>query len=248
MHRYGTLDAAARAAAAPRLKGLAGEPWALKGVQVLDLRTEIAAGPADALVPPALRPGIPAYGSIAVTRAPDSPAGPFTLAEVRVGVRVGQVASLIISGAVCDSPSACAALAERWGFPVRAGEVVLEELYHQVTARVAVEGREALRLKFTQRHPLPGTRLNLPSLITLAQAPDGKPVLLHTPVQIAYAQSDGGRTAIEAFDGEAFGLGEHFRPTFPMGCSFGVADLTLEPPDFTMDPLRPAEEGWQAVA
>jgi hypothetical protein len=246
MHRYGTLDVAARAAAAPVLKGLQTAPWTLKGVQVLDARTEIDTGPADALVPPALRPGIPAYGSLSVMRVPESPAGPFQLAELRVGVRVGAIAGFFLVGAICDSPAAAAALGEEHGFPVRLGEIALEELYHQVTAKVSVEGRTALQLRLTERHPLPGTRLNLPSLITLARQ-GSKPLRLSTPTQIAYAQPDGGRHQILAFDGSLFGAGDHFRPVFPMSSTFGTADLTLGSPDFTMDPEHPAQDTIAAV-
>ena len=246
MHRYGTLDVAARAAAAPALKSLKAEAWTLTGVQVLDARTEIDTAPADALVPPALRPGIPAYGSLSVMRVPDSPSGPYQLAELRVGVRVGPIAGFFLVGAVCDSPAAAAALAEQRGFPIRLGEIRMEELYHQVTARVSVEGRTALELRLAERHPLPGTRLILPSLITLAQE-GGKPLLLSTPTQIAYAQPDGGRHEILAFDGSLFGAGEHFRPVFPMSATFGTCELTLGAPDFTMDPEHPAQDTIAAV-
>jgi hypothetical protein len=246
MHRYGTLDVAARAAAAPALKTLKAEAWTLKGVQVLDARTEIDTAPADALVPPALRPGIPAYGSLAVMRVPESPAGPYQLAELRVGVRVGPIAGFFLVGAICDSPAAVTALREERGFSVRLGEIALEEFYHQVTARVSVEGRAALELRLTERHPLPGTRLNLPSLITLARQ-GGQPVLLSTPTRIAYAQPDGGRHEILAFDGSLFGAGDAFRPVFPMSATFGTCELTLGAPDFTMDPEHPAPDTLAAV-
>ncbi len=247
MHRYGTLDTKVRAATAPELKGLKAEPWTLKAVHVLDVRTEIDAAAGDALIPPALRPGIPSYGVIAVTHAPESPAGPFTLAELRVGVRVGAIASQFLVGAVCDNAAAAAVLAQTRGFEVRLGEVSLVEHYHQVTARVTVDGRTALKLRLTDRHSLPGTRLNLPSIVTLARD-GGRAVLLNVPAQLVYAQADGGRQIIEAFDGTLFGAGDAFRPVFPMSAAFGTADLTLETPDFTMDPTRPATETWAAVA
>ena len=52
MHRYGSLDVAARAKDAPVITALATDPWALKGVRVLDCRTEIDARAGDALIPP----------------------------------------------------------------------------------------------------------------------------------------------------------------------------------------------------
>ena len=247
MHRYGTLDIAARAAAAPRLSALGGEPWALKGVQILDCRMEIDALPADALIPPSLRPGIPSYGAVVVSRVPESPVGPFTLAELRVGVRVGSAPSFLVVGAVCDSAAAREALARRWGYAVVPGEVSLEALYHQVTARAWTDSGPALELRLTDRRLLPGTRMNVPSIVNLAHAPDGRLVLVNAPVQATYAQADGGPHQMPVFNGQVFGAADCFRPAFPMGAAFGVADLTLGAVAFTIDPVRPAEESVEAV-
>ncbi len=247
MHRYGTLDIAARAGAAPRLKALGGEPWILKGVHILDCRMEIDAAPADALIPPSLRPGIPSYGAVVVTRVPDSPVGPFVLAELRVGVRIGAVAGFFVVGAVCDSEAARQALAERWGYRVAPGQVRLDDLYHQVAARVETAGRLVLDLRLTERRLLPGTRMNTPSIVNLAQAPDGSLTLVNAPLNAAYAQADGGPHIMPVFEGEAFGAGGAFRPMFPMGGAFGLADLTLGATAFTIDPLIPAEESVEAV-
>lgn len=247
MHRYGTLDIAARAAGAPALKSLKGEPWTLKGVRTLDFRMEVEAGPADALIPPSLRPAIPSYGSIAVSHAADSPVGPFALAELRMGVRVGAIAGFFVVGAVCDSDAAAKALAEGWGYPVRRGDVALTELYHQVSAEVTVDGSVALQMRLTDRRVLPGTRLNLSSIINLARV-GGAPLLVHVPVQASWAQADGGRQRLDSFDPQAFGAGEAFRPAFPMSAAFGTAEIVLGAPDYTIDPTVPAEESLTPVA
>ena len=247
MHRYGSLDVAAKASRAPALKALATEPWVLKGARVLDCRTEIDAGAGDDLIPPSLRPAMPSFGSIIVSHFPDSPVGPFNLAELRVGVRMGAIGGLFSIGAVCDCEPARQALRERWGFNVVAGEVILEDLYHRVDATVRVAGRTVLHLRLTHRQLLPGTRLNVPSVVNLAKL-DGARILTHAPVTMAYAQADGGKQALLAFDGSAFGAGEQFRPVFPMGASYGVADVTLGAVDLTIDPVRPAEESVTPVA
>jgi hypothetical protein len=248
MHRYGRMDVAARTSSVAQLAGYGGEPWTLKNVHVLDCRTEIDAAAGDALVPPSLRPGIPAYGGLAVLRVLESPVGPFSLAELRVGVRIGSTAGLFIVGAICDSAPARQALAERWGYPATAGEVRLEEHYHQARGVVTVEGRTVMDLVITERRPLPGTRLNVASLVNLARGPDGGLVLANTPVQIAYAQPEGGRQILRTFDGSAFRAGDAFRPAFPMGATIGVADLTLCGIDVVVDPLVPAEESVRIVA
>ena len=246
MNRYGTLDVAAREAGAPELSAMAREPWTLKG-QVLDCRTEISAAAGDVLIPPSLRPAIPSYGGFAVSRFTDTPVGAFNLAELRVGVRVGAIASFVVVGAVCDSEAARTALAERWGYRTIAGEVSLQELYHQVLARVSVAGRPALQLKFSHRKLLPGTRLNVPSIVNLASR-EGRLVLAHAPVNAVYAQADGGSYAIEAFDGEVFGAGRAFQPSFPMSAAFGPAEITIGAVDYLIDPVTPAEESLSAVA
>ncbi len=248
MHRYGSLDIETRGAGAPVLTDFAVDPWVLKGVHVLDCRTEIAAEAGDALIPPSLRPAIPSYGALSVSMVPDSPVGPFTIAELRVGVRIGAVAGLFLVGAVCNSARACEALRARWGYRVVSGEVTLEELYHQAAARAVVDGRVVLGLRLTDRRPLPGTRINVPSIVNLGRrGADGPLILANTPVQIAYAQADGGRFVLEVLDGAAFGAGDAFRPSFPMGASIGVADVTLGAIDVTADPTRPAEESLEIV-
>ncbi len=247
MHRYGSLDVAAKAKTAPVLKALATEPWVLKGARVLDCRTEIDARAGDDLIPPSVRPAMPSFGSIIASHFPDSPVGPFTLAELRVGVRMGAIGGLFVIGAVCDSEPARQVLRERWGFNAVAGEVVLEDLYHRVGARVTVAGRTALLLRLTHRQLLPGTRLNVPSVVNLAKL-DGAPILTHAPVTMAYAQADGGSQSLLAFDGSAFGAGDAFQPVFPMGASYGLADVTLGAVDLTIDPVRPAEESVTPVA
>jgi hypothetical protein len=248
MNRYGRMDVAARAKKAPVLAGLHGPALQLKGVKVLDARTEIEAEAGDLLIPPSLRPAIPSYGSIAVSQVADSEVGAFTLAELRVGVRIGAVASFFLVGAVVSTDEACAALAGRFGFPVQVGRVELDDTYHQVCAHVAVGGRTALKLRIGQRRPLPGTRLNLSSLVTLARrGPKGPSTLLHVPVQADWGAVDGGRQLIDAFAPEAFGAAQAFRPAFPMSAAFGTCELTLGAPDATIDPQQPAEESLAAV-
>lgn len=247
MNRYGSMDLVARAADGLALDALATEALELKGVRILDCRTEIAAGPADALVPPALHPGIPAYGGWVVMQADDSPFGPFALAQLRIGVRIDAVGAFFAVGAVCDCEPLRRALAEGWGWRVGEGQARIEELYHRVDATVTTGGRTVLGLTLTERRPLPGTRLSTPSLVSLARF-RGRSTLINAAVTSNNIGADGGRYALTAFDGAAFGANDAFRPSFPMGATYGVADLTLGAPDFIMDADRPAEETLREAA
>ena len=247
MNLYGSLDIAAHPA--ETLESLADAPLVLKGVRVLELRMEIDAQSADGLIPPSLHPAIPTFGVLSVMSVADSPFGPFNLADLRVGVRVGGMPSLFVVGAICNSAPAREALAGRWGMPVKAGQVLLEETYHQLSATASVDGRTALEMTLGRRQPLAGTRLAVPSLISLARkGPSGPLILLNTPIEMTYAQVDGGQQAIRAFDGALFNAGDRFRPTFPMSAATGIAEITLAAPDCTIDPTAPAEESLQPLA
>lgn len=240
MNRLGSFDATSLAGAVPRLAGLAGEAWVQKGGQVLEHRTEIERAPGDLLVPQSVRAAIPPWGSITVSRWAESPAGPFALAELSVVVRIGARGALFHLGGFCDSEPARALLAERWGMRLAPAEILLEELYYQVTATVIAEARTVLALRFTGREPLPGTRLSVPPLLVLATL-DDRLILAGAPLDAATHRNERGRGELQSFDAAAFGA-PAFRPTSPMTCTWGTVDLTRLPIEFTVDPVRPAED------
>ncbi len=247
MNRYGTLDVTKRAA--PVWANRSGEPFLLRGATVLDVRTELDSEAAYALVPPSMRPGIPPCGVVSVTRVNDSPVGPFGLAELRVGVRVGAMVSFFVVGAVCDSREAGSLLTERLGLPITMGDVSMVDLYHEVSAQVVVNGSVILQVRLTHRRVLPGTSLNTPSLVALARERAGGPlVLINTPLKFAYSQAEGGRQAIELLDGPGFGAGNDFCPTFAMSATIGTAEITFSPSDCCLDPIIPGEQSLRPLA
>lgn len=88
MPRSGRMNVEAFAAQAAReIHGYKTDPWPLKGAQVLNLHYEIDNDTIDDLLPVTMRPSIPAWAVFHVTRYPDSPIGPFTIGEVRIGSR-----------------------------------------------------------------------------------------------------------------------------------------------------------------
>lgn len=242
MHRYGTLDIGRWGATAPTLTDRGGEPWRLRDVEILDCRTELDAGPADALVPPALRPAIPAYGALVFSRVAVSPVVAFTLAEIKVGVRVGAMQAFFLAAAICDNAAACELLGRRWGLRVLPGVVRLEQRYYEATGTALLDGRTALEVKLTERHALPGTRLSVPSLMTVARdGAAGELLLAGIPVAVVYSSADAGRAQIAVCDGELLGCGRGLRPTTAMSATIGVADVSLPPIELTTDPCLPAE-------
>ena len=249
MHRYGTLAVDGWLASAPTIDGLNPEPWTLKGLKILECRTEIDDEPADNLVPPSLRPAIPAYAAITVSRVPDSPVGAFTLAELRVAARVGGRPVCFLLNSYCDSAAARQALAARWGYRVAAGEVALSERHFRAVGTVAVGGRTILEVRLTHREALPGTRLNVLPTVGLARnRADGRTLLTGLAIEASYGACDGGRQDIATLDPEAFNCGRWLKPLSPMSITIGTADLTLRGFEFTVDPVQPAEESTTFLA
>ncbi|MGH6988351.1 MAG: acetoacetate decarboxylase family protein [Stellaceae bacterium] len=241
MHRYGTRDIKRWLASAPAIQSLKPEAWNLKGVHTLEARCEVDDVPADALVPPSLRPAIPAYCSVVVSRIPDSPVGPFSLAELRVAARVGPRPTYFLLNSFCDNPAARKELASRWGYRVAAGEVKLKEEHYRAIGTVTVDGRTVLDLLLSHRELLPGTRFNQLATVNLAKL-DGKPVLAGLSIEANFTSCDKGCQHLAAFDAAAWGTGEALRPLNPMTATIGVTDWTMGAIEFTVDPAVAAEQ------
>jgi hypothetical protein len=246
MHRYGTGDIASWIASAPAIATLKPDAWTLKGVRTLEARSEIDDMPADMLVPPSLRPCMPAYCSIVVSHVPDSPVGPFGLAEIRIAARVGPRPTLFLIKSFCDNEAARAALASRWGYRVAAGEVALKELHYKATGTVTIGGKTLLEVVLSHREPLPGTRFNQLPTVNLATL-DGKPILAGLAIESNFSTNDKGKQQI-TLDGDAVGTGRALRLTNPMAATVGVTDWTLGAFEFTVDPTQPAERTMAFVA
>src|SRR5207247_7857166 len=106
----GTLDVAPRLAGAPKLDSYDTEAWEIAGVELLSLTFEIDDRQMTSALPPALHPTIPPVAYFSVAAYPESPIGPFTLAQVRVGCRVSALPRGFVLRAYIVSPAACDSL------------------------------------------------------------------------------------------------------------------------------------------
>lgn len=245
--RYGKLDVAAWAKSAALIDGYGTQAWVLKAAQVLEFRQEIDDQPADALLPPALHPAMPAYATFAVMRFPESPLGPFAVGEIRVVGRAGGRPLAFVLKTYCDNEAARRELAARWGYPVAPAEINLALLHYEIAARVVAEGRTVLELRLPDRRPLPGTHLQpLPSA-TLARTHDGKLTLVQVDIETIFAQSEGGNGATLRFEADAFRTQERLKPINPMSAAFATVDLTLGRIQMIYDPEKPGETGTTFV-
>ena len=85
----GTMDVEAFAPNVSEINGYKTEAWTLKGAQILNVYYEVKNEPFASLMPVTFHPVIPSYAMFNVTHYPESPVGPFSIADVRVGCRAG---------------------------------------------------------------------------------------------------------------------------------------------------------------
>ncbi|MPY96139.1 MAG: hypothetical protein GEV08_24670 [Acidimicrobiia bacterium] len=246
---FGRADVDALLPTAPVIAGLRPAPWELPEAELLQATFEVVEDPALTLTPPALHPSIPPYAAFNVTRFPDTPVGPFTLAQVRLVCRAGIRPRGYLLGAVCDSPDAVAALRSAWGYRVGLGEVVLSQRHDRVRGTVAVGGRTIMDLTMEDGEPIGSSDLQLVANLHLVRESeeDRAGVLIQVDPEYAIHSAERGRPELAVYDGEAWGTGGGLDPHFPIVAFTCTADTDLPAMRFTLDPRRPAFEGTRRI-
>ena len=248
MPLIGTLDTAAALAAAPHVRALTTEGWELPDVTLVQVNWEVLHDPSLALTPPALHPSIPPYVAAFAMRVPDSPVGPFTLAQMRLVVRAGIRPRGYCLGAVCDSEAATEALREGWGYPVQVGDVRLAVRHDRVSCTASIDGRELMEVAVGDPEPINGADLlpfdNL-HLIRLGAGAEG--AIVQVNPEYAIHGADRGRPILRLPDPAALGMAGGIRLTMAMTGFTFRADTTLPAVRFLMDPVRLAVQGTRRV-
>ncbi len=249
MPLFGTLDVKPRLVEAPLLERLESEPWELPGAEVLHLLHEIDDGAMLPLLPPALHPTIPPTCHVVVTHAPESPAGPFVLAQVRVGCRAGAFQRGLVTRAFCDSERAASELRRRFGFDAVRASVRLLSRYDRVEAEVTLAGRRILGCGLVDPLAIGADDVRYVDALNLARVVrDGEERARLVQLDAVYriSRADRGRPVIEALDAAAW-RADGLVPRWAVSGSFCRADLTLPRPRYLVDPLRPALQGTERV-
>src|SRR5262249_33103666 len=144
----------------------------LKGANILEVHIEIDDDPADALIPRTMHPAIPAYAIFNVTSYPESPCGPFALAEVRVAGRTGVRPRAFVLKSVCNNEEAARVMAERWGYPTELGEVKLDLRHDRVVGKASLGGRPVLECELQDRDAISGNDIQYIASMHLARNKD----------------------------------------------------------------------------
>jgi hypothetical protein len=247
--RLGTLDLARWAQSVPTIDGYRTEPWSLKGAQVLEIHMEIADELADALLPRTMHPSIPQYAIFNVTRYPQSPVGPFSIAELRIAGRTGVRPRAHVLRSIVDAEAARRELAARWGYPVHPGEVLLEERHDRVVGKASIEGRLALHVEELDREAIAGNDVQWIATMHLARnREDGKLSLVQVDPGYTIAKAERGRPVVVHLDHDAFRADGYLAVTHPISASFAICDVTLPKLRYVCNPELPALQGTTQVA
>src|SRR6266446_3613738 len=229
MPRFGTLDVKRRAETfASEIDGYKTESWLLKGAQILTLAYEIDDVSADALIPPAMHPTIPAYAALNVMVSPESPAGRFAIAEVRVVGRAGFRPRSFVLASVIDGDKGRRELTSRWGFPAIAGEINLDLRHDRVRAVVRSKDKTVLECELLDRDTISGADIQYIASMHLAKnRQDGKQVLVQVDPEYVFSKAERGKPSLISCDTNFWGANGQLQIGNPIAATFAVCDVTL---------------------
>ena len=242
----GTRDIASLLEHAPLLDNLDAEAWEIEGVELLHLRYEIDDANREALLPRALHPTIPATAIFTAARYPNSPVGPFMLAQVRIGCRSAALPRGFLLRAYSDSPAAADALARRWGYACGVGDVKIARYHDRIVATVTKDGAEILRASLIDPEPISGGDVQYVANMNLARQADGEPILVQVDPEYKFHRAERGRADIATFDRAAW-QAEGVDPVYPIVASFTQCDTGFPAIRFVLDPDKTALEGTRKI-
>jgi hypothetical protein len=242
---FGTADLNALAAGAPRLTGFDTEALVLPSAWVLQVAFEMPVAARECLLPPALHPTDPPLVSWLVYHCTDGPLGAFALAQLRVSCRSGLRPRGFLVESIVDSVDAGRALASRWGFRSRIGEVRAARRYDAVSVRVSVDGRTILELELRDPDPLAPGDVQYTASMHLADTPRGLRLVQVDPTY-AVARAERVRPRLLACDAAGWG-DARIAPTSPVSASSVLADVTLPKLRYVCRPDVWAFDGTERV-
>ena len=168
MPEFGTLTGAE--VEAPVIDGHHPAPWELKAARIAQITFEVAKASALAYLPADMSRPLPTYGRVIIVAAPESPAGPVTIAALSVSGRYAMMPRNVAAQLVVDGP--VEAVAGTFGGPVVGGTVRLERDDTGVVGEVAADGAPAARLHLPTPHPIDPAMLRWDQWVTYGSAGD----------------------------------------------------------------------------
>jgi hypothetical protein len=251
MPHSGKQDVQAAAQRVPLLTGFDTEVWELPGAEILHLAFEVMEDPAEWLVPPALHPSIPPYATLSIARYPQSPVGPFALAQVRLVARSGIRPRGILLGAYTDSEKAMAELQARWGFVIDRASITLDPRHDRVVGQVKRGEQTILDMLLQTPEQISGADMSYaPNMHLIRRRENGgeKPILIQVDPEYVFHSAQRGRARLISFDADAWGGEKRLRCTSPITATYVRCDTDLPKLRFALDPTVPNARGRITLA
>ena len=248
MPTFGTLELATVIDRLATVRDLDTEAWSLPGAEILQLAFEVPRA-TESLLPRAMHPAIPPYATIWVTRYPESPVGPFTLAQLRLMGRAGAHPRGLVLGAAASTAEAATALRERWGLPVVPGRVTFTRRHDRVMATAVRDGVTVLDCELIDPEAIAGGDVQYIHSVTLAHAPlDGKtgPLLIQVDSRYTIKKAERGRPRVGVLVPPAWGAGP-LSALNPIAATVTSCDTDLPRIRFVMDPEVPVVRGTRRI-
>ncbi len=241
----GTADVRDLVPDPPMLDAFATEPVQLPGAAVLQLISEIQVGGRETSLPPGLHPTNPPSVVFQFWDCPQSPWGPFRLAQGRVACRSGLRPRGFVQGCVTDNPAAAEGLRTSWGFPATLGEVVVDRGYDRVRAEVSIGAHPVLAVTGRDPDPLGNGDIAFTTTIALAHTPRGLR-LVQIDCEYTANRAERVRPVVDFFEPGAW-LPASVALTWPISAAVAIADITLEPHRYVSKPDELAFTGTETL-
>jgi hypothetical protein len=245
MPLYGTLAGTARESIASSMPDLDTETLVLEKVTTLQTMFEIDSKPMLDVLPKALHPTIPPTVTFVFWAVPDSPAGAFTAAQLRVGCRAGARPRGWPIAVFVDNPSAGRLLEERWGYRCREASVRVNRAHHLVEGSVTADGARIVDVGLIDPEAISGGDIQYTASMNLAHV-GGELLLVQVDPEYTFHRADRGRPELRAFDTTACGE-PRLQIVYPISASVTVSDITMPVIRYTCDPDVPATQGTRKV-
>jgi hypothetical protein len=250
MPLFGQLDLHTVLQELPDMPDFETEPWELPGAEFLYLALEVEAALVDAHLPKALHPAVPRYVTILIAQYPQTPVGPFRLAQLRLMARAGVHPRGYVVRAYTDQERATVELRRRWGFPAQtAGDIRLRVHHDRIFASVCQDGRTLLDCGLSHYEVVAGTDINYISSVHLAQVTGIEhpgPRLVQVDPRYTIHKAERGRPELHVLDKDAWHC-QDFRVVQPIVGTFTTVDTDLPQIRFVMDAEIPVIHGTTRV-
>ena len=209
---------------------------------------EMRIGGREASLPPACIPPTRRRSSLQVWRCPDSPWGPFSLAQGRVGARSGLRPRGHVQGCVCDNDAAAGRAARALGLP-RAARARSRCAGTTTPSKRVVCRRRATRAvaaRGNDPEPLGNGDIAYSTTVALADTPRGLR-LVQIEYDVAVTRAERLRPRLDEFDAAGFGVHPSVEPYHPVSASIALGTITLHRLRFVCRPDELAFTGTEPI-